>query len=483
LLADTTIGSFTGTGTISGPIGGNYGFTVTYDTTTSNRNQTIVLSGTNSYTGVTTVGGNPHTTLSVSTDQNLGNSSLISITAGVLLMQNGFSTGKSFSTNTGNLNLEVLTGGTATLTGNINSRDQLRPGGGGTLVFTGSQTLATGDLVLQEGTLVLAGTDVLNASTATTAHLLGRGATGSSATLTIQDQAAFTSTAASPVGFSFNTSNNNTIATLNINGNGSLTAGTLSLLSQGSSNTGIVNLNGGTLSTAGFVHGAGSGTATVNLNGGLLQANASSTTFMTGLSHAYVENGAPIDTNGFSITIGQSLQAAGTGGLTMMGSGMLTLLGANTYTGATNITNGTLQLGSDTLGQDGSLAGTNGVTDNAVLVFDLAGTQTAAYSISGSGSLAIVGSGTLYLSGTNTYTGSTLVNGGQMVLTSMAAVLDGSNVTVGNPGAFPAPIIPSSTVSGEPAAAASIAPVPEPSALALLAAGAAVAACLRKRRQ
>jgi autotransporter-associated beta strand protein len=483
LLADTTIGSFTGTGTISGPIGGNYGFTVTYDTSTSNRNQTIVLSGSNSYTGVTTVGGNPHTTLSVSTDQNLGNSSLISITAGVLLMQNGFSTGKNFSTNTGNLNLEVLSGGTATLTGNINSRNQLRPGGGGTLVLTGSQTLATGDLVLQEGTLLLAGADVLNASTATTAHLLGRGATGSSATLTIQDQAAFISTAASPVGFSFNTSNNNTTATLNIEGNGSLTAGTLTLLSQGSGNTSIVNLDGGTLSTAGFVHGAGSGTATVNLNGGLLQANASSTAFMTGLSHAYVENGALIDTNGFNITIGQSLQAAGTGGLTVTGSGMLMLLGANTYTGATTISNGTLQLGTGTLGQDGSLAGTSGVTDNSALVFDLAGTQTPAYSISGSGSLAMVGTGTLYLSGTNSYTGGTTVNDGELVLTSVAAVFDGSNLTVGTPGAFPAPIIPSSTGGSERTAGAFVAPVPEPGALALLVAGAAVAACLRKRRR
>jgi autotransporter-associated beta strand protein len=102
--------------------------------------------------------------------------------------------------------------------------------------------------------------------------------------------------------------------------------------------------------------------------------------------------------------------------------------------------------------------------------------------LSGSGALTLagVGAGELILSGSNTYTGGTIVTGGELVVSSPASVLDGSNLMVGNPGAFPAPIIPSPAVSSAPAAAA-IAPVPEPGALALLAAGAAVAGCLWKR--
>jgi autotransporter-associated beta strand protein len=95
--------------------------------------------------------------------------------------------------------------------------------------------------------------------------------------------------------------------------------------------------------------------------------------------------------------------------------------------------------------------------------------------------LTATGSGILTLSGTNSYTGGTIVNGGELILTSATAVLDGSNLTVGDPGAFPAPIIPSPTASSEPDAAASIAAVPEPGALALLAACAAVAASLWTR--
>jgi autotransporter-associated beta strand protein len=100
---------------------------------------------------------------------------------------------------------------------------------------------------------------------------------------------------------------------------------------------------------------------------------------------------------------------SGTGGLTI-GAGGEILTGANTYTGATLIDTGAaLQLG------DGAglhvLAGP--ITDNGVLVFDGGAASNVVYSqvIAGSGALTLA-SGTLGLTGTNTFTGVTTINTG-----------------------------------------------------------------------
>ena len=151
------------------------------------------------------------------------------------------------------------------------------------------------------------------------------------------------------------------------------------------------NLNGGTLTTgaisAGTNGGGGAGTF-FNFNGGTLTSSASSTTFMTGLTAATVlAGGAVINTSTFNDTIGQNLVASTTstgGGLTKLGTGTLTLNGANTYTGATTISAGTLQVGNATA--LGTSAGAVSVTSGAVL--DLFGTtiaNTNALTLNGAG--------------------------------------------------------------------------------------------------
>ena len=98
------------------------------------------------------------------------------------------------------------------------------------------------------------------------------------------------------------------------------------------------------------------------------------------------------------------------------------------------------------------------------------------------------GAGTLYLSGTNTYTGGTTVANGTLIATNSDWVDPtgiGTSLFVGNDlSAFGGVISADATSRASQAAASpAITPVPEPGTLALLVAGAAVAAWLWKSRQ
>jgi len=93
-------------------------------------------------------------------------------------------------------------------------------------------------------------------------------------------------------------------------------------------------------------------------------------------------------------------------------AGTLVLNGANTYTGGTTISGGTLQIGNG--GTTGSITGD--VTDNGSLVFDRSDDVTFNGVISGSGSLKQTGTGTLTLTGASTYTGGTTINNGTLQL-------------------------------------------------------------------
>jgi fibronectin-binding autotransporter adhesin len=119
---------------------------------------------------------------------------------------------------------------------------------------------------------------------------------------------------------------------------------------MGQSGTGVYtyNLNAGTLTTPAVSHGTG--TAVFNFNGGMLQAAESTAGFLGGLTTAEVlGGGAIINSNGYNIGISQPLihdpSIVGADlGLTKLGAGTLQLSGASTYTGATTINAGTLQL-------------------------------------------------------------------------------------------------------------------------------------------
>ncbi len=102
--------------------------------------------------------------------------------------------------------------------------------------------------------------------------------------------------------------------------------------------------------------------------------------------------------------------------LTKAGAGALTLTAANSYTGVTTISAGTLQLG-DGVSTNGSVAGNITDSAGATLTFANPAAQSYAGVISGAGAMTKTGAGTLTLSSGQTYTGGTTVNAGSLVMT------------------------------------------------------------------
>ncbi len=108
---------------------------------------------------------------------------------------------------------------------------------------------------------------------------------------------------------------------------------------------------------------------------------------------------------------------SGSGQVVKSGDEMLTLSGANSYTGGTTISGGTLVV------SNVEALGSGDVTDNATLELNTGGDFDNA--ISGSGQVVKSGGDTLTLSGNNSYTGGTLISDGTLVATNVEALGSG----------------------------------------------------------
>ncbi|TCT02277.1 autotransporter-associated beta strand repeat-containing protein, partial [Aquabacter spiritensis] len=176
--------------------------------------------------------------------------------------------------------------------------------------------------------------------------------------------------------------------TLTVTGAGSsFDAGTHTVyLGQYSSNGSITLGTGGALVAGRIEKDASASTGVINLDGGILRAGATQSDFLSGFAAGDITlaaGGGKIDTNGFDIGVSSIL--GGNGTLEKTGAGTLTLSAANTYSGDTTVTAGTLR-----------------IADAGALGTSAAGTTVASgatLEIFGSGPLAL-GAEALTLSGT-----------------------------------------------------------------------------------
>jgi autotransporter-associated beta strand protein/T5SS/PEP-CTERM-associated repeat protein len=136
-------------------------------------------------------------------------------------------------------------------------------------------------------------------------------------------------------------------------------------VAQGGTATGTLNINGGTLLTREITTGNTAAPSYLNLNGGVIQASADSANFIHDLFFVNLyAGGVTIDSQGYNIVVPQAMPSNGdgSGGITKLGTGALTLAGANSYTGPTVVSAGTLATTTDSTG-----GGDYSLADNAAL--------------------------------------------------------------------------------------------------------------------
>ncbi len=432
--------------TIAGAIGGSGGLAITGI-------GTAVLSGINTYGGGTTISG--FNTLQISSDANLGTvpstpTTNLTFDRGRLQLGSAFNLGSNRSMVLNSGGGEIDTNGyDSTYGGVISGSGALRKYGTGTLTLTGTSTYSGGTRIsgtLEVSSLADGGAaSSLGASGSDAANLELAGGTlrytgpGGSTdrlfrlsifgdTIDASGSGAIRFTNAGAMGFSNGGTRTLTLSGTNTGANTLAAAigdnfGATSLIKSGAGTwvlsgtntyTGPTTINAGTLRVSIESNlGATPSAAAENVifGSGTLQFGAS---FNPSSNRSMTLNsgGGTIDTNGFDCTYGGVI--SGSGGLTKYGSGTLTLSGTNTYSGGTTINAGTLQIGAG--GTTGSIVGN--VTNNAALVFNQSNASAYGGVISGTGHLTKAGGGTLTLSGTNTYSGGTMLNAGTLVVRS-----------------------------------------------------------------
>uniref|UniRef100_UPI0011184DB4 autotransporter outer membrane beta-barrel domain-containing protein n=1 Tax=Salmonella enterica TaxID=28901 RepID=UPI0011184DB4 len=353
--------------------------------------ETLTLSGANSYTGGTTISGG---TLVASNVEALGSGDV-----------------------TDNATLELNTGGD--FTNNISGSGQVVKSGDDVLTLSGANSYSGGTLI-SDGTLV-----------ASNVEALGTGDVTDNATLELNTGGDFDNA----IGGSGNVVKSGA-DTLTLSGSNSYTGGTtisggtlvasnVEALGTGDvTNDAVLELNTGgdftnNISGSGNVVKSGADTLTLSgansytggttINGGTLVASN-----VEALGSGDVTDNAvlALNTGGdFANNIG------GTGSVVKSGDDTLTLSGSNTYTGGTTISGGTL------VASNVEALGSGDVTDNATLELNTGGDFTN--NISGSGQVVKSGDDVLTLSGANSYSGGTTISGGTLVATSVEALGSG----------------------------------------------------------
>ena len=179
-----------------------------------------------------------------------------------------------------------------------------------------------------------------------------------------------------------------------------LGAGTTTVLGANTFTGGTVISNGTLL--IGEAGSLGAGAVTFSGDGAL--SFGDNMTFTNGISTTTAAAGVEVDK---LTTVALTGGISGTGGIAKTGAGDLVFSNANTYSGTTAISDGTLSLA----GANGSL-GAGAVTNNGILSIDRSNAMTLSNAMSGSGFLVKNGATTLTVTGDLTHTGGTEINAG-----------------------------------------------------------------------
>ncbi|MDU0342401.1 autotransporter-associated beta strand repeat-containing protein [Bosea rubneri] len=382
---------------------------------------TIVLGAANSYSGGTIINAG---TLSVSQNENLGDAaSGLTFNGGTLATTASFAMSRTVTLDGGG-SVDVAASTQLEIGGSVVGVSSLTKLGTGTLVLSGLNTHSGGTTisagVLQAGSAAALGTGALTLD----------GGTFRAGTSFIND---FTNVVKIDAnGGTIDV--NGHVATFSGNiADGSGAGGVLAFVNS-DSHIGAAVL-GGTNSYSGPT-AVGAGVTLTAASNGAFSPNsdvtlAAANAALMADGHAVTVrslSGSGVVANGSATASGKLTVAPPTGtasfagtiidgepgdrGLALVkaGAGTQILNGTNTYTGGTTITGGTLQIGAG--GTGGSIMGD--VVNDGTLAFDRSDAVAFAGAISGGGSLAHLGGGTLTLSGSNTYTGGTTIASGTL---------------------------------------------------------------------
>ncbi len=465
---------------------------------------TWMLSGANTYSGTMTISGGGTLILNYTTQDNqkLANSKVLTLSGGTVTLQNGSYTEVASGTtlNTAGTFLNRSGSSIGKITLNAISR------GVGSTLDVADATIADTSTANANGILggwaTVAGTDWAVSGSPITAYTLYTalpqtgGANTGNYTLSgsqTQSGAVLANTvklASSGSGDTLDLGSNNlTITSASATSLGGLLyvgggdnnytiSGTGKLITSNTSGELIMNIAAGMLTltaanvtagaTGGILTKTGAGTLFENVanpytgatyvNQGALRLgnNSAAGTTAGGIN---VRNGAALELVN-NITVGaEALSLAGSG---MGGGGALRNLAGNTstYGGSVSIGAGGARINSDA---GGSLTLTNSLTLALFqdVTFGGAGSMAVSGAISGAGNVIKDGDGTLTISATNTFTGSTWVNAGILSLTGGSALANGAALRVATgakvslPSSGETAVVGSLYLDGQPAAAGS----------------------------
>jgi fibronectin-binding autotransporter adhesin len=202
-------------------------------------------------------------------------------------------------------------------------------------------------------------------------------------------------------------------------GNTSGDTGTFELSGANSNYSGAITVGHGTLELG--VTNAISGNAVTLNSGTTLNMNSVSDTIgsLSGagnISNLTTGKMLTVEEGGNNTSYSGSISGAGglTVGASSSDTGTLSLTGANAYTGSTSVNDGILQLNASN-----NLSSSSAVQIAANAELSLSNlTGTLANAISGSGNLQVSGSSNVTLSGGNSFSGTTSIGGGELILSS-----------------------------------------------------------------